>query len=133
MLQVFIHNDNGFLPLVLTPRWQVAKLNCTNEQRPENIKKIDKHLNTDEVFVLIKGRAVLITAKEDKNDFDFQTKLMVEGEIYNVPKGVWHNIALQDDAQVLIIEDRDTHLGDFIFHELSENEYLALQKQFKDL
>ena len=45
---------------------------------------------------------------------------MKEGIVYNIPKGVWHNIALSTDAEVFIVENSNTHLSDFEYYYLSE-------------
>jgi hypothetical protein len=47
---------------------------------------------------------------------------MKKGIVYNIPKGVWHNIALSQDAEVVIIENDDTHLHDFGYYFLNEQQ-----------
>ena len=80
--------------------WRVAYL-CYAEKF-DKITYIERHLNTDEIFVLIKGSAVLLSGENTE-----QTK-MEQGKIYNIPKGIWHNIKVSRDTLVLIVENKDT-------------------------
>jgi hypothetical protein len=48
-----------------------------------------------------------------------QIEEMKPGGIYNVCKGVWHNLTLTRAASWLIVENRDTHLHDCGFREPS--------------
>lgn len=129
LLEEYKYNDSGFKPLVMEQNWQVAILNYSNEQKLGNVNKIDIHFETDEVFVLLNGQAVLIVAELIENEYKFKLKLIQAGEIYNVPKGVWHNIVMEQDSQVLIVENRDTHLGDFEFHYFTQHEQEVFNKE----
>ncbi|MGI9860930.1 hypothetical protein SDD30_06015 [Moorella naiadis] len=132
LLEKYTYDQPGFQPLILTSKWQVAQLNYDTAQAPANLHKMDRHLQTDEAFVLLAGQGVLIVGEERDGLFSFQTTVMIPGEIYNVPRQVWHNIALAPGARVLIIEDRDTHVGDFEFLPLDPAAYEKLQQQLKE-
>ncbi len=82
--------------------WRVAYLNHADGFVEENFEKIERHNETDEVFVLLKGRAVLIIGEE------LNRVEMEPHKIYNVPKGVWHHIFTEEGTSVLIIENEDT-------------------------
>lgn len=97
------------------------------------LKKIDKHLNTDEVFVLISGIAVLIAAEMKDSKIVYEFQKMKQGILYNIPKGVWHNIALSKDAKLLIVEKSYTHKNDFEYYWLTEKEQLEISDSIKEL
>lgn len=82
--------------------WRVAYLNHADTFVEENFEKIERHNETDEVFVLLKGSAVLIIG-EELNRIEMEPH-----KIYNVPKGVWHHIFTKEGTSVLIIENEDT-------------------------
>jgi len=63
---------------------------------------IERHMETDEVFVLLQGNAELIIGKE------LHRIKMEPFKIYNVPKGVWHHIFTQEGTKLLIVENIDT-------------------------
>ncbi|MBE7046685.1 MAG: cupin domain-containing protein [Ruminococcaceae bacterium] len=83
-------------------KWRVAYLNHADTFVEENFEKIERHNETDEVFVLLKGSAVLIIGEE------LNRVEMEPHKIYNVPKGVWHHIFTKEGTSVLIIENEDT-------------------------
>mgnify|MGYP000172863078 FL=1 len=93
------------------------------------MKKVDKHLNTDEAFILKVGVALLIAADVEGDIVDFEIVNMKQGVLYNIPKGVWHNIALSHDAEVFIVENSYTHESDFEYHYLTEQQIRDLNNK----
>ena len=82
--------------------WIVAFANYEERFDREKYTRIERHLNTDEVFVLLNGKASLVIGMERE---------IVELEpckIYNVKAGVWHNILIEKDSKVMIVENSDT-------------------------
>ena len=114
------HSKEGYNPYLIGPKWQVAQLNYQPDLAPNAIKKIDVHHNTDETFLLMAGQAVLIAAEIQQNRILFEVINMKPKVLYNIPKGCWHNVALSTDAEILITEDANTHLGDYEFFYLKE-------------
>lgn len=125
----YIHEGKGYDPYLIDKDWQVAQLNYEEGQGFQDLKKVDKHLKTDEAFILKKGTAVLIAAEVKEDNVVFETVKMQEGIVYNIPKGTWHNIALAPGAEVFIIENSNTHLGDFEYHYLSEPQQQTLSDE----
>ena len=119
MIEVYEHNGEGYLPCLIRNDWQAALLNYAEAQDFVNIDKIEKHIQTDEVFVLLHGKAILITADVTSETIRFELIKMKEGIIYNIPQGVWHNIAMDRDTRIFICENANTHLIDCSFLALS--------------
>ena len=99
------------------------------EQRTDNINKVEVHNHTDEVFVLLKGKAILILAEFKEKIPVFQVLLMEPLVTYNIPRGSWHNIAMEEKSEVLIVEKSETHLNDVSYIELSPDEIAELRKK----
>ena len=131
LIEEYTHTGIGYNPFLIRNNWQVAKLNFVAGQGFEDIEKIDVHLNTDEVFILLKGQAVLIAAEKNEDQVSFQMVNMQEGVTYNIPKMVWHNIAMSEDAQIVIIEDANTHLGDFEYYYLNPEQKEKMYGEIK--
>ena len=74
---------------------------------------------TDEVFVLIRGEASLVLGEGAEGVERLELVEMEKRVIYNVIKGVWHNLLASQDASWIIVENRDTHLNDVEYHRLS--------------
>ncbi|MGB3151910.1 MAG: hypothetical protein WBB27_14725 [Maribacter sp.] len=113
MVEKFNIKENGYHPFVIKKGWQLAKLNYTAEQQVDNLIQLDVHLETDELFIAIAGTAVLIVAKIVDNEPHFEIERMKINQIYNIPKGVWHNIAMEKGSEVFIAEKANTHISDF--------------------
>ncbi|KAA3632488.1 MAG: hypothetical protein DWQ02_14700 [Bacteroidetes bacterium] len=123
-------NEPGFFPFLIRDGWQVAKLNYIAEQHINNIQKIEVHQQTDEVFVLLKGSAVLIIADLQNEKPLFKIKSMQPLSVYNIPKGTWHNIAMEEGSEVLIVEKSNTHLHDVDYFELAPKDITNLKGEF---
>ena len=80
--------------------WRVAYLRYA--ERFDRITYLERHLETDEIFVLLQGKAVLL------HGVNIEKTQMELNKIYNIPKGVWHNIKVSKDALILIVENEDT-------------------------
>jgi|SRR6185437_14089099 hypothetical protein len=129
MIETYEHKGEGYEPFLIRDGWQVAQLNYMEEQGLEGIVKIDKHLQTDEAFILLAGTALLIAATvNEANAVDFTCVKMQQGITYNIPVNTWHNIAMDRDASVIIVERKDTHLGDFVFRTLTSVEQRRLKR-----
>lgn len=122
LIETYFHHGTGYNPFFIQEHWQVAQLNFMDEQGLYAIQKMDMHVQTDEVFILTKGTAVLIAGELQQNKFTFELIKMKAGTTYNIRANLWHNIAMDTDAQVIIVEKSNTHLGDFIFRSLSIEE-----------
>lgn len=131
MVESYKINDRGYHPFLIRDGWQVAQLNFIEEQHIKNIRKIDLHKQSDEVFVLLKGRSVLIFAKLEEGIPTFEVLLMEPFVTYNIPKNNWHNIAMEKGSKVLIVEKSNTHLNDVTYIDLSPNKIAELKTMVK--
>ncbi len=131
LIEEYTHTGIGYNPFLIRDSWQVAQLNHVDGQGFEDIEKIDVHLNTDEVFILLNGQAILIAAEKNGDQLSFRMVNMKEGITYNIPKMTWHNIAMSQDAQVIIIENADTHLGDFEYYYINTEQKKEMYREIK--
>ena len=108
LLEIRGHDGTGFQPLIDYDKWRVAILRYRDDMVPERIFAMQRHVDTDEVFVLLEGHCILFLA-EGKNTIKSITAVdMVPRKLYNVKRGVWHSHTLSHDASVLIVENSDT-------------------------
>lgn len=98
----------GYLPLVDFETWRVAVLKFCDDLRIENVKTMQKHLETDEVFVLLRGQCTLYFGGGGEHPGEIQKINMCPGKVYNIKKGVWHNHTMDEQGEVLIVENSNT-------------------------
>ena len=133
LIENFKINGDGFHPFMISDGWQVAQLNYMKEQHINNINKVDVHYQTDEVFVLLEGKAVLIAVVFEGDSPIFEIELMKKNETYNIPKNMWHNIAMEKGSKVLIVEKANTHLADYEFKYLSESVLAEMKSKVEQI
>jgi ureidoglycolate hydrolase len=108
LLGIHEYVGEGYKPLVDYGVWRVAILNYIDDLQPDHINEMERHTETDEVFVLIHGRAVLLVGGRQTHVDGIYPQVMEFGKIYNVKRNVWHTILLSRDASVLLVENRNT-------------------------
>jgi ureidoglycolate hydrolase len=108
MLEIREFNGRGYLPVVDYSTWRVAILNYIEEIHPEQITRMERHIETDEVFVLIKGQGILFLGEGDQCVEQIHTQVLEPGKIYNVKRSIWHSVVLSRNGSVLIVENRNT-------------------------
>jgi len=100
----------------------VALTNYTPDLLPEKINRVQKHTETDEVFVLLAGRCILFFGEGDENATHAHAVDMQPFQLYNVKRGAWHSHTFSEDARVLIVENRDTVDANSSFVGLSDEQ-----------
>jgi len=120
LLEVLDYTKEGYSPVVDYDAWRVAVLNFSNDLLPGNIKALQRHNETDEVFVLLSGRCILFIGDGDEKVTDIFAENMQPLKIYNVKKSVWHSHTLSRDAKLLIVENRNTTFDNSPFCPLTD-------------
>jgi len=108
LLEILTHHGPGFHPQVSFQTWRVAVLNFIDHLLPHNLTNLQRHDETDEVFVLLKGGCILFIGDGKNDPGTIHAVNMEPLTIYNVKKGTWHNHTLTMDASVLVVENCDT-------------------------
>ncbi len=110
LLQVAEYTGDGYMPLIDYADWRVAILRYIDELLPDRLDKMQRHDETDEVFVLLAGHCILFLGAGDATVTEVVAQDMEPQRLYNVKRGCWHTHTLSTDAVVLIVENRDTAL-----------------------
>ena len=96
-------NGSGFDTLHTFEGWKVAFI--TYAEQYGELKIVKRHTNTDEVFILVKGKAMLFTADGDE---PFQTTVLEKEKLYVVKKNTWHHLKVSEDSLLIVVENSDT-------------------------
>lgn len=124
-LEIYTWIAEGYQPLVFSGDWQVALLNWEPIFDLANLREIERHNQTDEVFFLWRGRGALFVT----TDGGIRVVDMEPGVIYNVTRGTWHNLIAAHSASWIIVEKRDTHLHDTEIRRMTNNELRQIHTQ----
>lgn len=125
LFQMVDYNGEGYKPLVDFGTWRVAYLRFIDELIPAKIHRLERHVETDEVFVLLNGQAVLFLGEGEMEIEKLHSQVMEPGILYNVRQNAWHVCVLSRDATILLVENQDTG---------SENtDYVELNTQQREL
>jgi hypothetical protein len=108
LLQVVEYTGEGYEPLIDYAGWRVAILRYIDELLPENLANMQRHDETDEVFVLLAGACILFIGEGGQRISEIFAQDMEPLKLYNVKRGSWHTHTLSRGATVLIVENRDT-------------------------
>lgn len=108
LLEIRQYSGEGYQPLIDFAAWRVAVLRFCDELRPENLTNMQRHDETDEVFVLLAGRCILYLGAGQSGVEALHAVDLAPLKLYNVKRAVWHTHALSEDASVLVVENRMT-------------------------
>lgn len=129
-IDITTYEGEGYKPVIDYETWRVAILNYCEELEIQNIKTMQKHDETDEVFVLLKGNCTLFSGGKGDNIGDVDGIAMKPLQLYNVKRGVWHTHTLDKDGMVLIVENKDTSDFNSPTETLNEQQTKQLQEVF---
>lgn len=107
-IEITEFQPEGYKPLVDYDKWRVAVLRFCDDLRPENLLTMQKHNESDEVFVLISGEFTLFTGGFGEEPGEVEAVELEPMKLYNVKRGAWHTHTLSKDAAVVIVENRNT-------------------------
>lgn len=108
LLEVRTHEGPDYMPLIDYQSWRVALMNHTPDLAAERIRRMQKHTETDEVFVLLAGRCILFLGGNGEGVGKVQAVDMQPFMLYNIKRGTWHSHTFSPEARVLIVENRET-------------------------
>jgi hypothetical protein len=108
LLEVREHAGGGFMPLIDYGAWRVAVLRWADWLETPNLDSMQRHNETDEVFVLLAGRCILFLGEGDGSVGNIYAQDLEPLKLYNVRKACYHTHTLSPDASVLVVENRDT-------------------------
>jgi len=101
-IDIYDYTGEDYKKVMNFENWRIAYLNFGTEFNDKTLPRLERHMESDEVFVLLEGEATLIIGKE------IEKIPMETHKVYNVPKGVWHHVMPCENARMLIVENDDT-------------------------
>lgn len=91
-------------------KWTVGIKNWKPANDVTGIDCLERHNQTDELFVLVEGACTLVYANETEDGLVFDAVKMEKDKVYNIPATLWHNTITQKDTKMILIEDSNTSM-----------------------
>jgi mannose-6-phosphate isomerase-like protein (cupin superfamily) len=133
MLEIRDFQGEGYEALIDYGEWRVAMLRYLEALQPDRIDSMERHTQTDEVFVLLKGQGVLILGGYGAQVEGIYSQPMEPGKLYNVKCNTWHTLLLSREATMLIIENKDTGAHNSEYTQLSAEQRGSILKKAQDV
>ena len=133
LLEIHEYTGEEYQPLVDFESWRVAMLNYSPALLPEHLTRMQRHNETDEVFVLLQGRCILFIGEGGETVSRTHATDLEPGKVYNVKKAVWHTHTLSKDAKVLVVENRETTYDNSPFTPLTGAQHQELVRLARSL
>jgi mannose-6-phosphate isomerase-like protein (cupin superfamily) len=106
-------------------QWMVGIKNYKPANDIEGIDCVERHNETDELFILLEGECILCTPHEVNAGspgtgvrpsldlalnpaLELRALRMKPGRVYNIPKGLWHNTVTRSDPKLILVEAAST-------------------------
>lgn len=104
----YTFGGEGMTRVFENAKWMVGIKNWKPMNDITGIDRLERHNETDELFVLLAGSCTLVYANETENGLDIHTVKMEPMTVYNIPATLWHNTVTQKDTKLCLIEDSST-------------------------
>lgn len=108
-IQSFEFAGAGLTRVYENEKWMVGIKNWKPANDISGIDCLERHNGTDELFVLVAGSCILLSATEKTGGgLDISATVMVPLKVYNIPRSLWHNTVTAKDTKLILIEDSST-------------------------
>lgn len=116
---------DGYGVVKLSEKWRAAYLNNVSERRTV-IDYLERHVTSDELFVLVEGEANLVISGDGATGFE---KIPLEKYVMvNVPPETFHSVDSAPGSRILIAENADVGNDNSQYHYLTAEEKAELMK-----
>ena len=103
---------HGFRDVFFSKGWRISFSDYNPSSNDvSSIHKMEKHLETDEVFFLIRGTAYLVTGGKGECIGRLDVQKLEKETVYIIEKGEWHVAVFQQGAAALIVENEAESLS----------------------
>ena len=127
-IEELTYEGEGLTRVFENTKWMVGIKNWKPANDITNTNCVERHNKTDELFVLISGKCVLIFANEVEGVLVIETVDMEPMKVYNIPSTLWHNTVTQKDTKLILVEDSSTGMDNSDVLMLSEAQILKVKE-----
>lgn len=110
--------------------WKIAMLRYFHVVAPETFYRVERHCNTNEVFILTAGQADLIVFDGSNHPTDGIVFPMRQHVAYDIQQSVWHHVVMSPDAHIVLFERSETGPETTEYQVLAADVVAGLRAQF---
>jgi hypothetical protein len=122
------HDGEGLARVYENKAWMVGLKNYKPANDAALFTEIERHRQSDELFLLLAGSCVLLSAFEENGALRFEAQSMKTGALYVIPSPLWHTTITTPGARLALIEDPGTGATNSDVRALSAGELEAARK-----
>ncbi len=104
----YTFEGEGMTRVFENPKWMVGIKNWKPMNDIANINCLERHNETDELFILLAGKCTLLFANETAEGLKIEAVPMEPLKVYNIPRSLWHNTVTEHGTKLALIEDSST-------------------------
>ena len=130
---IYSHEAEGIQCVFDNKKWVVCIKNWKPNNDVDQIQYLEIHHATDEQFILVKGKALLLVASRDEKGFDIQVIPMEQGKVYNVPQAAWFTTITQKDTKLVYVQDAGTTGENSEYQDMTAEELESVRRTAKGL
>ncbi len=133
LVEIGVSFEQRYQPVLDFDGWRVAMLRYNEATDRDQFKRIERHNETCEVFILTEGEADLIVAENGPKPVEFYVIPMRKNVAYNIRPGVWHHVIMSKQAHIILFEKSDTSRDNSDYHLPDETAITGLKKKLRHL
>lgn len=127
---VYENNGEGIKCVYKNDKWLLCIKNWKPDNDVEGLKHLEIHHSTDEQFILVSGKAILLTAERKNGRFEnIELTPMELGKVYNVPKEMWFYSITCKDTKMVYVQDSDCSMSNSELCDMSEEEIRFIRER----
>lgn len=126
-IAMYEYTQEGMQRVFENEKWMVGIKNWKPANDITGIDCLERHNETDELFVLVAGSCTLIYANETDGGIRFGAVKMEPQKVYNIPAALWHNTVTQKDTKMILIEDSNTSMENSDILSLNEEQIKTIR------
>jgi hypothetical protein len=128
-IEVKEFSGEGMSRVYENPKWMVGVKNWKPANDITGIDCLERHNETDELFVLLSWRCTLLYANETASGLAIEAVEMEPFKVYNIPAKLWHNTVTQKNTKMVLIEDSATGTNNSEVRTLTPDEIALVKKR----
>ena len=108
VMEILGSEAEGFCAIKSTEHWTVAIINDSAAMHLENVESVSRHNETDEVFVLLAGKACVYVGGGEKTPVTLRRHELECGKAFVVTRGSWHATVTTPGCKIFVTENAGT-------------------------